>query len=96
MRDHKFFGSLVRIPFRRRERQMPRINSHRKIRAATLFVGGIYRRVQTLIKVRTDRCREMPAGRKPKHTNLVRIDVQVHRVQTHQPYRPLGIFQGDW
>jgi hypothetical protein len=26
----------------------------------------------------------------------VRIDVQVHRVQTHQPYRPLGIFQGDW
>jgi len=59
--DRILFGALLSIPFRRGNRQMPRINNHRKIRAADFFVGGIYRRIQTLLKIRAHRCRQMPA-----------------------------------
>jgi hypothetical protein len=70
--NHKLSGALVSIPFRRGKREMARINGHRKIRAAAFFVGGIYSRVQTLIKVRANSCRQMPAGRKPKQPDLAR------------------------
>lgn len=39
MRKHKLLDAPVRIPLRRGQRQMARINSHRKIGATALFVG---------------------------------------------------------
>src|SRR5207249_1075297 len=47
MSNYKFFGALLSIPLRRGNRQVPRIESHRKIRAAAFFVGGIHCRIQT-------------------------------------------------
>jgi len=76
MTDHKLLGALLGIPFRRRYRQMARIKNHRKIGAATLFVGGIDSRIQTLRKIRAHRCRQMTARRKPEHANLMGIDVR--------------------
>jgi hypothetical protein len=61
MRNHKLFGALLCIPLRRGQRQMARINSHCKIGAAALFVGGIDSRIQTLRKMRAHRCHQMTA-----------------------------------
>jgi hypothetical protein len=57
------------------KRQVPRIDSHRKVGAAACFVSRIYSRVQTLLKVRAHRCHQITARRKPQHSNLVRIDM---------------------
>jgi len=57
MGNHKLLDTLFSIPLRCGERQMPRVNSHRKIRTAALFVGRIYGRVQAVIKMIADRCR---------------------------------------
>ncbi len=45
MRDHKFLGALLGIPFRRGKRQMARKNNHCEIGTAALFVGGIDSRI---------------------------------------------------
>jgi hypothetical protein len=41
MRKHKCFSALLGVPLGCCQRQMARIDSHRKIGAAALFVGGI-------------------------------------------------------
>ena len=74
--------------------QMAWIKSHRKIRAATYFVGRVGSWVQTLCKMSTDRCYQMSACRKPEHSNLVRIDMPLRGVEADQPHCPLRIFQG--
>ena len=93
MTNHKFLGALFSVPFRRGNRQMPRINSHCKIRAAAFFVSGIDSRIQTPLKFGAHRHHQMPACRKPKHSYLVRINVVLRCVKAHQPQRPLRIFQ---
>ena len=54
MTNHKLFGSLPRIPFRCGERQMPRIDSHRKIRGGTSTAG--YKRFAKCVLIAADRC----------------------------------------
>ena len=61
MRNHKLLDALVRIPLRRGQLQMARINSHRKIGATALSVGRIYSRIQTVIKMVANRCYQMPS-----------------------------------
>jgi hypothetical protein len=39
-----------------RKRQMPRIDSHRKIRAAAFFVSRIDSGIQPVLKMRAHRC----------------------------------------
>ena len=66
--NHKLFRALLCIPLRRGQRQMARINSHRKIGAAALFVGGIDSRIQTL---RQNACSLLPTdARLPKNPAL--------------------------
>ena len=72
---------------------MPRITSYGKIRAAAFLVRRIHRRIRTLVKMRARRRHHVSAGRKADHPNLVRIDLPLGGVKSHQPQRPLRIFQ---
>src|SRR6185369_2651363 len=71
--------------------QMARINCNSKIWTAAFLVSRIARRVQTSLECRADLRHEVSTGRKPKHANLVRIDVPLRGMQSHQTHRPLRI-----
>jgi hypothetical protein len=43
--------------------------------AAAFFVGRIYHRIQTMLKMRAHRCCQMSSCRKAEDANLVRINV---------------------
>src|SRR6266480_2574733 len=73
--------------------EMSWIQRHREIRTAAFRVGGIHGGVQPRLKMRADRCHEMPARGKPENSNLVRIDMPVSGVKADESYRPLRIFQ---
>jgi predicted dehydrogenase len=73
---------------RRGKRRMPRIDSHRKIRAAACLVG-IDGRVQTMLKMRAHRRNQMPAGRKP-HCYLVKVRPGLLNLQTEDTFQTLA------
>jgi hypothetical protein len=75
VRAHKSFRALLGIPFRRVQRKMPWIDSHRKIRPAAYCVGSLDGSVNAPFKVVAEGCHKMPACRKTEHSDLVRIDV---------------------
>jgi hypothetical protein len=62
---------------------MTRVNSYREIRAAAFFVRAIYGGIQTPFEVGAHRGYQMPASGKPKHTDLVRIDVSLRRMEAN-------------
>src|SRR5262249_23823961 len=74
---------------RLRNCEMPRIECYREIGAAALAVGGIHRRIETLVKVRAYRGDHMATCRKADHPDPLRIDMPIRGVEAHQSQRPL-------
>ena len=66
-----------------RKRQMPGIDRDRKVRPAAFSVSRIDSRIQTMLKMYAHRCHQMPACRKSKHSNLVRVDMPLRSVKTY-------------
>ena len=83
----------IQLKILRLKREMSRIKSHGKIRAAAFLVGRIDGRVQTMPIMRARGRYQMPARRKPKHPDLVRIDMPLRGVEAYKPQCPLRIFQ---
>src|SRR5213080_618103 len=73
--------------------EMSGIQSHREIRAATLVVGGIHSRVETLLEMGARRGDQVPTRRKAQHSDLPRIDLPLRSLEAYQAYRPLRVFQ---
>jgi len=67
------------------------VDSYSEVWTAALIVGGIHGWIRPLRKLRTDARDDVSASGKPDHANLVRIDVPLHCVQTHQPHGALRV-----
>src|SRR5581483_2504433 len=60
------------------------IDRHRKIGAATLFVGGVDGPIRAPVEICACRRYQMPTRRKSHYSDLVRIDVPLRSVETYQ------------
>ena len=69
------------------------IDRNGKIRTAANVVGCIHGCIGTLREMRADIRHHVPARRKSKHANLVRIDVPLRCVKAHEPNCPLCVFK---
>jgi len=74
-------------------RKMSGIERNREIRAAACCIGGVNGSVHTPLEVRTYGGHEVSARRETKHTDPVRIDMQLRGLETHQPNRSLRVLQ---
>src|SRR5688500_7783580 len=73
--------------------QMSRIEYYREVRTRTLTIGFVYRFVSEFPGV-AHRRGKVPAGRKPDHADLVRIDAVGRGSISQQTHRTLRVLQG--
>jgi hypothetical protein len=74
------------------EREITGIDDQGEIRATANLVRGIDRSIETLIEMGAQRCREMSASRKAKHTDPMWVYMPFNSMGPHEPQHSLRIF----